>query len=76
MTCLNCTPVMRPEGLMQAPADSMAPHVTLLQHALPSSGWGLPHCVWTRALQVLSDGYKRRVALAVQLVRRPKVRGG
>ena len=81
MTCLNCTPVMRPKGLMQAAAPSMAPHVTLLQEglerlALPLVRLGLTPLYLDCALQVLSDGYKRRVALAVQLVRRPKVRGG
>ena len=65
---------------MQAPASSMALHVTLLQRclerlALPLVSLGLTPLCLDCALQVLSDGYKRRVALAVQLVRRPKVRG-
>ena len=65
---------------MQASASSIARHVTCLQPrlehlALPLVRLGsTPPCL-DCALQVLSDGYKRRVALAVQLVRRPKVRG-
>ena len=35
---------------------------------------GLRHIPVTTPLQQLSGGYKRRVALAVQLVRRPAVR--
>ncbi len=68
---------MQPEGLMQVPASSTLLHVQkcLERLALPLVRLGSTQLYLDCALQVLSDGYKRRVALAVQLVRQPKVRG-
>eukprot|EP00891_Asterochloris_glomerata_P001514 jgi/Astpho2/1514/fgenesh1_pm.00026_%23_16_t len=57
------------------PASSTLLHVQkcLERLALPLVRLGSTQLYLDCALQVLSDGYKRRVALAVQLVRQPKI---